>query len=136
MKRVFLDTNVAVDLMAKREPFFEDAKSIFSRSADGKFTLLLSVLSFWNIFYLMRKDPGEAKARKDLAILASLVEVVPALGDDLQRALGSNLKDLEDALQLEAAVRAKAEIIITRDARGFKGAELPIMSPSEFLRLT
>lgn len=101
MKRVFLDTNVVIDLMAKREPFFADAKSIFSRSADGKFTLLLSVLSFWNIFYLMRKDPGEAKARKDLAILASLVKVVPALGEDLQRALESDLKDLEDALQLK-----------------------------------
>lgn len=136
MKRVFLDTNVAVDLMAKREPFFEDARSIFSRSADGEFILLLSVLSFWNIFYLMRKDPGEVKARKDLAILASLVEVVPALGADLHRALGSNLKDLEDALQLEAAVRAKAGVIITRDAEGFKGANLPIMSPAAFLQVT
>ena len=73
-----MDTNVVLDLMARREPFFADAKAIFDRSANGEFQILLSVLSIWNIFYLMRKHPGEAKAKADLAILERLVQVVPA----------------------------------------------------------
>ena len=134
MKRVFLDTNVAIDLMARREPFFVDAKAIFDRSADGDFVILLSVLSFWNIFYLMRKDPGEAKAKTDLATLETLVQVVPAQVADLRNALSSSIKDLEDAMQLESAKAAAADVFVTRDVKGFKGSRIPVMTPSAFLR--
>ena len=134
MKRVFLDTNVAIDLMARREPFFADAKAIFDRSADGDFVILLSVLSFWNIFYLMRKDPGEAKAKADLATLETLAQVVPAQVADLRNALLSSIKDLEDAMQLESAKAADADVFVTRDAKGFKSSRIPVMTPSAFLR--
>lgn len=134
MRRVFLDTNVVLDLMARRKPFFEDAKAIFDRSADGEFRILLSVLSFWNIFYLMRKHPGEAKAKADLAILERLVQVVPAQVADLRGALASSIRDLEDALQLQGAIAAEADLIVTRDTKGFKGSPIKVMAPDAFLR--
>jgi predicted nucleic acid-binding protein len=134
MRRVFLDTNVVLDLMARREPFYVDAKAIFDRSADGAFQILLSVLSFWNIFYLMRKHPGEAKAKADLAILERLVQVVPVQVDDLRGALASSIRDLEDAMQLQGAVAAKADVIVTRDPKGFKGSPVKVLAPDAFLR--
>lgn len=134
MTRVFLDTNVVLDLMARREPFFADAKEIFDRSANGEFRILLSVLSFWNIFYLMRKDPGEVKAKADLAILEKLVQVVPAQVTDLRGALASSIKDLDDAMQLQGAIAAEADMIVTRDPKGFKGSPIKVMAPYAFLR--
>jgi len=134
MMRVFLDTNVVLDLMARREPFFADAKTIFDRSADGDFQILLSVLSFWNIFYLMRKDPGEVKAKADLVILERLVQVVPAQVAELRGALASSIRDLEDAMQLYGAITAQADTIVTRDPKGFKGSPIKVMAPDAFLR--
>jgi predicted nucleic acid-binding protein len=134
MKRVFLDTNVVLDLMARREPFFADAKAIFDRSANGDFLILLSVLSFWNIFYLIRKQRGEVKAKADLVVLERLVHVVPAQVADLRGGLASSIRDLEDAMQLQGAIAAAADIIVTRDPKGFKGAPIKVVQPDAFLR--
>jgi predicted nucleic acid-binding protein len=133
MKRVFLDTNVVLDLMARREPFFADAKAIFDRSANGDFLILLSVLSFWNIFYLIRKQRGEVKAKADLVVLERLVHVVPAQVADLRGGLASSIRDLEDAMQLQGAIAAEADIIVTRDPKGFKGAPIKVVEPAAFL---
>ena len=53
--KVFLDTNVLVDYLNKREPFFEDAASIIGICLSGQAKGVLSALSVVNAAYIMRK---------------------------------------------------------------------------------
>jgi len=132
--KVFLDTNVAIDLMARREPFFGDAKEIFERAAEGGIELLMTPLSFANIFCLMRKVAGNEKAKRDLSALRVMVTIVPMNDRQLDHALSSAGMDFKDDLQRAAAEGAKADLIITRDTAGFKRSRIPVMTPAAFVR--
>ena len=132
--KLFLDTNVAIDLMARREPFFAEAKEIFELAAEGDVELLMTTLSFANIFYLLRKGAGNDKAKRDLSALRALVSIVTMNDRQLDQALSSAGMDFEDDLQGAAAESANADIIITRDEKGFKRSRVRVMTPKAFLR--
>jgi len=132
--KVFLDANVALDVMIRREPFFKDSKEMFERAAEGEVELVMTALSFANIFYLMRKSAGNEKAKRDLSALRALVSIAPVNERELDLALSSTGSDFEDDLQVAAAGAVKADVIVTRDDKGYKRSQVKVMTPSAFLR--
>jgi predicted nucleic acid-binding protein len=134
VKRVFLDTNIAIDLIADRAPFADDADEIFNAGKSGSIHILLSSVSFTNIYYVSRRLNGPVAALKAVAYLHSLVNVAVVDAQCLTNALDAGFADFEDAVQHESAVHSAADIIITRDEQGFKQSRIPVMSPKAFLR--
>ncbi|MEL6867966.1 MAG: PIN domain-containing protein, partial [Bacteroidota bacterium] len=75
MKKLFIDTNVVIDLLAKRIPFYEDAAKLFSLADKGKATLIVSALTFANTNYILSKLGDRNKARDTLSMFKVLVTV-------------------------------------------------------------
>lgn len=130
--RIFLDTNVMVDFCAERESFYPDAAAIIEMGYDGKITPIASSLTFVNIAYVLRKvKPRELVIQKleqlmDLCVVSSIDRQTVSL------ASSSRSKDFEDAVQYFSALQAKADLIITRDTKGFADFDLLVMTPAEF----
>lgn len=132
MKRVFIDTNVLIDLLADRKPFSKQAVEIFSQAESGKIKLFVSSHSIATTHHLLKKYLNEKSLRKVLNDLLDYVSVVPIDMDLLKKGLRSKHTDFEDALQIVCASSVdKLDGLITRNVRDFKGAEIPVMTPGE-----
>ena len=135
MKRIFLDTNIVIDYLAKREPFAEDAYQLFSKGKAGKYKLCISSLSFTTIFYVLKKICEHGKLMELLEKLQSLSEVLPVNAEIIQSAIESDFTDFEDAVQYYSATAADCQVIITRNAKDFITANIPVYTPAEFLNI-
>ncbi len=137
MKKVFIDTNVLIDYLAKRTPFYEEAKRIFLLCKEGKVELYISALSFTTIYYVLRKQYASSEQLlsllKDLRLL---VHVASTNDDVIGLALNSTFSDFEDAVQHYTAKSVHVQCIVTRNVKDYKEAEMPVFTPNEFLQFS
>lgn len=134
METVFVDTNIIIDLLARREPFYKDAQDLFTLSDNGEIHLCISSLSFANAYYSIIRHHKEVDAKKYLAKFKVLVAVFPLEDKAIELALVSNFDDFEDALQYCTALNHRADIIITRNKKDFRNSKIPVMTAGEFLK--
>lgn len=132
-KRVFLDTNIALDLLLARDPYVADALHIFALAEQGHLTLLISTDSLSTIFYVIEKNKDSRVAREalskllDYATLCSLDESAVLAG------MALDFTDIEDAFISAVAQKGNASVIITRNAKDFQASPIPVRTPKEFL---
>jgi predicted nucleic acid-binding protein len=132
--KIFLDTDVALDHLADRQPFAEYAHRLLALAETGELTVCLSALSFGNLYYLLRKLKGHVDALALLGKLNLIVRVSAVTVVEIQAALSSNFKDFEDAIQNFAAqAEGDVSVIVTRNKADYRSSEIPVMSPEEFL---
>ena len=117
--KIFLDTNIILDLLLEREGY-EDSAVLFQMHEDGELKLFVSILTMVNVSYIYKKTVSEAMAAANLKYLSALVEVLLMDGDQLQRALMMGGRDFEDALQAVCAAEAGCDYIVTRNDRDFR----------------
>ncbi len=132
MMRLFLDTNIVVDLLEGREPFCYDAAQLFTMAHDKKVELLVSPMTFSTASFLLRKH-GPEGVRNLLSNLRQLVSVTISDERTVDDSIASQFKDFEDAMQYYSALNAKAEIIITRNGKDFTASNLPVMTATEYI---
>lgn len=132
MKKVFLDTNILVDLIADRKPFSKHAIEIFQHAEEHKIALYTSSHSIATTHYLLKKYVEEKELRTILIQLLDFLTVIPIDLDVLRKALRSNHKDFEDAIQIICATALPhIDYIVTRNTKDFKSSEIPVLSPDE-----
>lgn len=134
MKKLFLDTNIILDVLAKRIPFYNEAAQLFSLGDNHKVELFVSALSFANINYILSRMTTADNARMTLLKLKTLVKIVALDEKIVILALNDkSFSDFEDGLQYYSALAANADIIITRNLKDFQTASLPVMTAKAFL---
>ena len=134
MSKLLVDTNIVLDLLAKREPFYKSAAHIFSLADKNKLKLSISTLTFANTNYVFSRLKSASEAREILRRFRVLVSIVSLNDKIIDLALNdSNFGDFEDGLQYYSAIENNLDIIITRDLKDFKGSKLPVMTPDEYL---
>ena len=134
MEKVFIDTNIIIDLLAKREPFYKDAQDLFTLSDKKEIHLCISSLSFANAYYSIAKHHKEVDAKKYLAKLKNKVTDLALEDKAIELALASEFNDFEDGLQYFTAMDNDADIIITRNKKDFKNAKIPVLTAGEYLK--
>ncbi len=134
MEKVFVDTNVIIDLLAKREPFYMEAQDLFTLSDKKEIQLCISSLSFANAYYSIAKHHKDVDARKFLAKFKVLVTVLPLEDKAIDLALASEFDDFEDGLQYFVAMDNEADVIISRNKKDFKSSKIPVLTAGEYLK--
>ena len=133
MKKVFVDTDVVLDLLLERAPFFLHSAELFSLAHRRVVAIHLSAVTFSTLYYFLRKYKGAAHARLKLTGLRSIVTVLPTDAMIVDQAIASRFADLEDAIQYYTALGADMDVLVTRNTGDFKQAELPVNTPEGFL---
>ncbi len=132
MKRVLLDTNIIIDLLAKREPFDQDAKKLFTLADKKKFTLFSSALSIANVSYVLLKKRKPEETKQILRKLKFLVGILNLDERVINLALNdSEFKDFEDGLQYYSALENNIDIIATRNLKDFQNSNIPAMTAKQ-----
>ena len=131
--RLFWDTNVMLDFLGEREPFYLSAAKIATLADKRAIQIVVSSLSYATISYFLTKYYGLEKTKEKLRKFKVISEI-SALDDVIiEKGLNSNFSDFEDALQYFCAWQSSCDLIITRNGKDFKKSAIPVMSPDEFL---
>jgi predicted nucleic acid-binding protein len=131
---VFLDTNIVLDMLLEREPFYKPAASLVSLADKKQIHALVSSLTIANVNYVLAKRIGAIKSRRLLQETCAVLDIASVDERVVKKALfsDSEFKDVEDAIQHYCALAANASVIITRD-KDYARSELPVMNAEEFL---
>ncbi len=136
MKKVLLDTNIVIDLLAKREPFYQEAAKIFTLADRKVINLYVSALSFANVNYILLRQRKPEEAKLILRKLKLLVGILSLDEKIISLSLNDNdFKDYEDALQYYSAIENDIEVIISRNQKDFQNSKLPVMTADQLINL-
>ena len=133
MSRFFLDTNVILDLLGERVPFFDSIAKVATLADQKKLAIIVSPLSFTTIDYVLNKYESSESVLNKLRKFKIICEVCEVNEETIDKALNSNFKDFEDAVQYFTAIQSNCSIIITRNGKDFKNSTIPIMTAEEYL---
>ena len=133
MKKVLIDIDVILDVLAKRDPFFAPAANLWKEIEERRIRADLAAHSITTLFYLIRKERGRGFAKESIRNLLTVFEIASIDKKVLLSALESDFKDFEDAVQSAAAKHTKVDVIITRNVKDFRKSEIPAMSADSFL---
>ena len=133
-KRVFIDSDVILDLLCKREPFYPYAAELFTLGDTKKIELVTTSIVFANVFFILRKILGIEKAKELLRKLRIMVGVIPAGEKIVDLALNSQFNDFEDGLQYFSARENGIKVLVTRNIKDYKENDVIIQTPQEYLR--
>lgn len=133
MYRIFLDSNVALDLVANREPFVEESKPFLSLVAEGEAQLFISEVSLELLIYMSFDRYKLVDAKEKLIQFIGFCKVISGGEQSFLNAMNSDFRDKEDALQYFTAIENKMDFLITRDLKDFKTAnQIPVLTPKQF----
>ncbi len=131
MKRIFLDTNIILDLLI-REEYKSQIRDLISHCSDS--SLYISYLTVANAAYIMRKYP-KPEVRANLNLLLRIFDVIPNDRNQIEEALKTEDPDFEDILQYQSAKSAGCEVILTRNYKDYTFSDIPVMNVKEYLNL-
>ncbi|GHV73752.1 twitching motility protein PilT [Spirochaetia bacterium] len=133
---VLLDTNVALDVILQREPFYQNARKIADGSQHGVYTAFVSASAVTDIYYIACKELRDKKlVMERIKALLETVDIATVTGVEIRRAIDLSWADFEDCVQFTAGERIAVRCIITRDPGGFAGSGIPAINPEQFLAM-
>lgn len=133
MAKVFVDTDVCIDLLSARQPFNTIAEKLFTLADLGKITVCVSSLSFSNLDYVLRSQHSAHHSRQVIAKFKTLVTVLPVDSRTIDLAIASDFSDFEDAIQYFSALENGIKTLITRNIKDFRKASIQVMLPETYL---
>lgn len=134
MSKILIDTNIVIDLLSKREKFYNEAADLFSRADKNQLELTISALTFANTNYILTKLKSAKEAREILRKFKVLVKLLDLNDKITELALSDeNFSDFEDGLQYYSAIENEIDVIITRNKKDFKNSKIPVLTAKEFL---
>lgn len=130
---VFLDTNVVIDLLGERDPFYTAAARIATLADRGKIQLVVSALTYSTVYYLLSRFESKEKVREKIRKFKIIAKTSSLTDSIIEKGLSSKFSDFEDALQYYCAIQADCSILITRNEKDFKASDIPVLTPDEYL---
>jgi predicted nucleic acid-binding protein len=134
MKKVFVDTNILIDLLSRREPFYDEAAELFSLADNKTIELSISSLTVANTSYTLLRQMNAIQAKAILRKLKLILNILALDDKIISLALNDeSFTDFEDGLQYFTAIENRQDLIITRNLKDFKSSILPTMTAKQFI---
>ena len=132
-KRIFVDTNILLDVLLEREGLYNDALKIWVSAESGVVEAYIAAISVNNVHYVMRRIKSETTAMVAVRIILRIFKIAPVDADILLRASDFHDKDYEDDIQLQCALNARCTQIFTRNPNHYDSSIIAVLPPSAFI---
>ena len=132
-EKLFLDTNVVIDLLGEREPFYESAAKIATLADKGKIQIFVSALTYSTTYYLLARFEDKEIVKEKIRKFKVIAETSDLTDKIVDKGLASKFLDFEDSLQYYCALTMDCKIIISRNGKDFKESDISVLTPDEYL---
>ncbi|GHT64095.1 twitching motility protein PilT [Bacteroidia bacterium] len=134
--KILIDTNIALDVLLKREPFYEDAAKVILLSEKDIIDAYVSASAVTDIYYVARKYyKDKAVTSELLKKLLQVIYVATITDDNIYKALNLEWNDFEDSVQYIVGESIEADYIITRNPGHFSNSSIKVINPNDFLNI-
>ena len=134
MQRVFLDTNIVLDFLGERKPFYESVAKILTLADNKKIKIFTSPTTISTTYYTLTKFEDSKTALEKIRKFKLLCDISVMNSEVIDKAIISDFKDFEDAMQYFSAIATNCDLIITRNEKDFKSALIPILNSESYLQ--
>lgn len=134
MEKVFVDSDIVLDLLSARQPHYLHAAELFTLADEDTIKIYVSSLTFANVHYVLTKQLSAGQARKMLLKFKTLIHVLSVNDKIIELALASDFKDFEDAIQYNTAIENDISTLLTRNLKDFKKANITILTAQQYLQ--
>jgi predicted nucleic acid-binding protein len=134
VEKVFVDSDIVLDLLSARQPHYKFAAELFSLADQNSIKVYISSLTFANVNYILSKQLSPGQARKMLLTFKTIVNVLAVNDKIIELALLSNFQDFEDAIQYNTAIENTITTLLTRNLKDYKKAEITILTAQQYLK--
>ena len=133
--RILVDTNVVLDFIKLREPFYECSAAVLLACRDRVVHGVIAAHSIADMFFILRRDFSADERRQILLKVCQIMDVEAIDKEKLIYALANmNFSDFEDCLQAECAVSCAADYIVTRNVKDYRLSPITAVTPEEFCK--
>ena len=132
-EKLFLDTNVVIDLLGEREPFYESAAKIATLADKEKIDIYVSALTYSTVYFILVGFENKEIVKEKIGKFKVIAKTYDLTDKVIDKGLLSDFPDFEDSLQYYSALESNCDIIITRNSKDFKKSDLPVLTPEEYL---
>jgi len=134
--KVLFDTNIVIDILKHREPYYENSNEVFMLIVNEKIEGIIGTSAITDIYYLTKKQYADTKTAVDIIFdILEIIKPVDTLISDVYSAAKLGFDDFEDAVVASIAMREKADFIITRNTKDFSKSPVPVITPDAFLAM-
>ena len=132
--KIYFDTNIIIDILKRREPFYNDSNKIFMLAVDGQVDGIIGTSAITDIFYLLRKQYNDTRTVVGIILdILEIIKPVNTLISDIYLAAELGFSDFEDAVVAAISQRENADYILTRNENDFSGSGVSAITPRAFL---
>ena len=135
MIKLFLDTNIILDMLRKRKPFVDSSAAVWDLIERSKVSGFVSAISFNNIHYIMRHSVSAESAYAAMDIMRDTLNIVSLDGKILNKSIDTAFNDFEDGIQFFSAIQCDADYLISRNVKDFPRDDITVLEPEAFLAL-
>lgn len=132
-QKVMIDLNVILDVLQKREPFYDTSAALLAATETGRVEGYIAAHSVTTLFYLIQKGRSSSEARATITNLLQFLKIGVVDQTTIEQALNLDYRDFEDAVQMMSAVQCKVDCLITRNIKDYQSTLLPVIQPVDFL---
>jgi len=134
--KILLDTNIVMDIVEKRVPFYKDAVALLKTVSAMEVECYFSASSAKDVYYLVKRHTGSLETAKQAIVsISKFVIFCDTTRQDVQNAMLSNVADFEDAVLVSGAERENMDFVVTRNPQDFAHSTVKIITPTEFLKI-
>ncbi|MDH5399202.1 MAG: PIN domain-containing protein, partial [Cyclobacteriaceae bacterium] len=123
--RLFLDTNVVLDLLGERDPFYVPIAKIATLADKGVVRLIVSALTYSTAYYILARFESKELVKEKIRKFKILAETSDLTDTVIEKGLSSKFTDFEDSLQYYCALSKDCNFLITRNSKDFKKSDIP-----------
>ena len=133
--RLFVDSDVILDLVLHREDHFQFAQNLFDQYQLGQCALITSSIVLANMNFIIRKLHDVKFANSSVLFVNKHFKIIDANNDDIENSIQSKFSDFEDGVQYFSALRSKKiDVLVTRNVKDYKHALLPVFTPKQWCK--
>lgn len=132
--KILIDTNIVLDVLLKREPFYEEAAKVLKLAAKEDMQEYVSASAVTDIYYIAYKMLRDRTTVREL--MKKLLQVVAVAGvasEEINKALELAWNDFEDSVQYSVALSNDMDGLITRNVKDYSESKIPVWTPEQFL---
>ena len=134
--KIFIDSDIILDVLLEREEFFESSANILNLSELDEIKLFTSVIAITNIAYILRKElKNNKKVNEYINIILGITKALPVTEEIIINSMETDFNDFEDSIQYITAKTNGIKILLSRNKKDYKKAEIQILTPIEFLEI-
>lgn len=132
--RLFLDTNIMLDFLGERVPFYDSIAKVVTLADKGQISIIVSALSYSTVSYFLTKFENKETTKEKLRKFKIISEIADLNEQIIEKGLNANFRDFENSLQYFSAISSDCNILITRNGKDFRNSSIPVMTAEEYLK--